>query len=227
MDLSLQQLKEIAIKLEFNHSPNIGSETLKTKLEAYAAELGTTLEEVTQSMTLDTKKVIKSIVPDSTATVEPSLNDIAEATGMSISELEKLSKLSFADAEGIQAQKTESAQTRDAMKLIRAMITCNNKNKTNYKGEIFCARNAVLPEVKKFISFGVPTHIPQILFNVIKEKQYQMYRTERTREGVEFKKSYLVPEYNIQLLPPLTPEEFNAIKTRQLAQETMEVGSAY
>jgi hypothetical protein len=104
------------------------------------------------------------------------------------------------------------------MKLVRCTITCNNKNKTNYVGEIFSVRNAVLPEVKKMVPFGVITHIPSILLNVIKEKKYQMFKVKKLPNGITTKESYLIPEYNIQVHPPITSEELEAIKQKQLAE---------
>lgn len=209
MELTLQQLKEIAVKLEFNHSPNIGLETLKSKLEVQAIELGTTLDEVAKSMfTYST---------DNASVITSEKAEISTKEKTEQEEIERLSHLSFADVDSDKAHKDEATQTHEAMRLIRAIITCNNKNKTAYQGEIFCARNAVLPEVKKFIPFGVPFHIPKILLNVIKEKQYQQYRKEK-RNGNVFNKAFLVPEYNIQELPPITRDELEAIKKKQLAE---------
>lgn len=121
-------------------------------------------------------------------------------------------------AEVEQKYQTELAKkdTREAMKLVHCIVTCNNKNKTNYQGEIFCVRNADIPAVKKFIPFGVPTHIPQILLNSIKEHKYQTFVKQKVNGNLITKPKF-IDEYVIQELPPLTAEELEAIKQRQLA----------
>lgn len=147
---------------------------------------------------------------DTKETKEPKINKN--------STIDKLATLSFADMEAKKMSKDKVKNAKEALKLIRCTISCNNKNKTSYSGEIFSARNAVIDEVKKYIPFNVPTHIPQILLNMIKEKQLQVFKKEKLANGTVVTRSYLTPEYNIQELPPLTPAEFEAIKQKQLAE---------
>ena len=111
---------------------------------------------------------------------------------------------------------------KKALKLIRCRISCNNTNKRNLKGEIFTARNAFVNEIKKFIPFNVATHIPQILYNVIKEKFMQVFYEEKNPKGFSIKRSRLMPEYNVEILPAITKQELEAIKQRQLADKTIE-----
>ena len=133
-------------------------------------------------------------------------------------EIERLSKITFSKVEADKAKEQAKLAEREAQKLTRCIINCNNKNKTSLSGEIFCARNAKIAEVKKFIPFGVPTHVPEILLNMIKEKQYQMFRKEKLANGNQITRSVLIPEYTIQILPPLTSAELEAIKQKQLAE---------
>lgn len=130
----------------------------------------------------------------------------------------KLAVMSFAELEQKKSEENKLKHSKNALKLVRCIVSCNNKNKTSYSGEIFSARNAVIDEVKKFIPFNVPTHVPTILLNMIKEKQLQMFKKEKLANGTVVTRSYLTPEYNIQELPPLTPAEFEAIKQKQLAE---------
>lgn len=106
----------------------------------------------------------------------------------------------------------------EANKLVRCVVTCNNNNKSAYSGEIFSACNAVIPEIKKFIQFGVPYHVPQIILNVIKDKKVQVYRKQRNQDGSFTTVAKEIPEYSIQILPPITAEELEAIKQKQLAE---------
>ena len=128
-----------------------------------------------------------------------------------------LANFSIEAFERKKAKKLEDETWKRAMKLERVIITCNNKNKTSYQGEIFCAKNAFIPEVKKFVPFGVPTHVPHILMSMIREKQYQTFFKKKVN-GVTQTESKLIPEYNIQELPPITSEELNAIRQKQLAE---------
>lgn len=197
--MELQQLKDIAAKVGYKYHHMTGAAKLEGELRDYCIEIGTSLEEVAGEL--------------NTEIVEPKL----PSKDSSVSMVEKLSKMTFAQAEKEASKKVSGNRAKEAMRLIRCIVTCNNKNKTSYTGEIFCARNAIVPEVKKFIPFGVPTHIPQILFNMIKEKQYQQFKTKKVN-GNTVKESFMVAEYNIQLLDPISAEEFNAIKQKQLAE---------
>lgn len=219
--MELQQLKDIAAKVGYKYHHMTGAAKLEEGLRAYCIEIGTSLEEVAGELnteSVDTGKNTEEVSEDVTTTeqhpiVEPKL----PSKDSSVSMVEKLSKMTFAQAEKEASKKVSGNRAKEAMRLIRCIVTCNNKNKTSYTGEIFCARNAIVPEVKKFIPFGVPTHIPQILFNMIKEKQYQQFKTKKVN-GNTVKESFMVAEYNIQLLDPISVEEFNAIKQKQLAE---------
>ena len=132
-----------------------------------------------------------------------------------------LANLTFAKADAANNKKNENIIRKEALKLTRCIITCNNPNKVSYQGEIFCARNKIVDAVKKFIPFGVKTHVPQILLNMIKEKKLQMFKKEKVN-GNMITRTYLIPEYNIQELPPISPEEFESIKRKQLAEGSVE-----
>ena len=219
--MELQQLKDIAAKVGYKYHHMTGAAKLEEGLRAYCIEIGTSLEEVASEISSvegeDTNSKVETpedVTPtEQPYTVEPKL----PPKDSSVSMVEKLSKMTFAQAEKETSKKASGNRAKEAMRLIRCIVTCNNKNKTSYTGEIFCARNAIVPEVKKFIPFGVPTHIPQILFNMIKEKQYQQFKPKRVNGNI-VKESFMVAEYNIQLLDPISAEEFNAIKQKQLAE---------
>jgi len=203
MNLSLEQLKDIAIMLSFQHHYNVGVEKLTEQLTKHCEGLGKNFSDVVTEYLKDQSKQEVN-----TTEVKSSLEE----------EINRLRKLTFVDVAKEQAKKDEALQIEDATKLIRCMLTCNNKNKTSYFGEVFAVRNAAISEIKKFIPFGVSTHIPQIMFNMIKEKQYQVFRKEKLPTGITVTRSHLVPEYNIQILDPISKEELEAIKKKQLAE---------
>ena len=191
MDINV--LKEVATNLGISFNGNIGFNTLLGRVETKCKELETTLEEEIDKM--DTK-------------LQEETKPAAKA--------EKKAKITFASLALAQKKKKKPVdKQKEATKLVRCIVTCNNKNKISHQGEIFTARNAVMPEISKYVHYGVPYHVPQILLNVIREKKYQMFRIEN-RNGKKIKVSFMVPEYNIQLLEDISMDELKAIKQRQL-----------
>ena len=207
--MELQQLKDIAKYLEYQHHHAIGAERLESELIKYCDEIGTSMEEAINGM----EALIASKANSLTETDGSNTN-----TELDPSVVAKLAAMSFNEAEGKAVKSARAEKQKEAMRLVRCTISCNNKNKSEFSGEIFCARNKILPEVKKFVTFGVPTHTPLILLNMIKEKQYQVFRTKKLPNGQTVKEPSLIPEYNIQELPPLTQQELDAIARKQLAE---------
>jgi hypothetical protein len=56
------------------------------------------------------------------------------------------------------------------------------------------------------------------MLNAIKERKCQMFKKVKDRFGNETSTTYLVNEYNINELGPLSREEFEAIKKKQIAE---------
>ena len=224
MEYTLQQLKEIASKLNLDYHPNIGIVKLTEKIEEIALEMGTTIEEVASTLSVNVEVDIKSLEDSLVASTEQSVSEPVKPTSTKdiakeamADEIERLKNLTFANATTSKIKRSESVQIRDAKKLVRVIINCNNKNKAGYTGDIFSAHNAHVSETK-FIPFGVPTHITQIMFNTLKEKKCQQFKKVRLPNGQEITKPYTIDEFNIEILPPLTKEELEAIKKKQLAE---------
>lgn len=188
--MNIEHLRSIANNLNISFHPAIKEDKLYQKIREYCEANNMNIDEIMNTSTDTESKEDK--------------NDY--------------SSFSFDAVDRKHNKEEADTRTKEAMHLIRCIITCNNKNKTNYKGEIFSVRNAVLPEIKKYIPFNVTTHVPQILLNVIKEKDYQLFREETLPNGNKTKRPYLIKEYNIQLLPPISTKELEAIKQKQLAE---------
>ena len=199
--MELQHLRNIANKLNFSYHHMLGAEKLEQRLRDYCKNNSISFEDISNEVLNEYKK-----------------EDKGEVLIMIKDKKMDLSKVTFDELEKSHSKEVSDKRTKDALKLVRCMITCNNKNKTSYKGEIFAARNAVVEEVKKFIPFGRPTHVPQILLNVIKEKQYQTFVEETLPNGMKVNKPHLINEYNIQILDPISKDELEAIKRKQLAE---------
>lgn len=114
-----------------------------------------------------------------------------------------------------QQQKME--RRKKATRLVRIRITSMNPLKSNMKGEIFSAGNSEVGMLKKYVPFNAEDgwHVPQIILTMIKNKKF-MTHYEVKQNGKKVKKNKLVPEYAIEILPPLTPKELTELKQRQL-----------
>lgn len=103
---------------------------------------------------------------------------------------------------------------REALKLRRIRVTCMNPQKRDYQGEIFTVSNNVLQD-RRFVPFDTAWHVPQIMYNMIKERKYQVFTKKKSPQGVEYKVGKLIPEFAIEDLPPLTKKELEKLAQRQ------------
>ena len=178
LELTLEQLKNIAIKLNYDHHPNLGIVKLTDGLTKHAEEVGTTIKEV--AIDLGYIKVQPETQEPQTTLKDDSDNKDPEVgqPGIDPDEPEYMKQLrnfSFATAEQDKAKKDEKLATREATRLIRCILTTVNKNKTSYQGEIFAVQNAFVPEQKKMIPFNVPC-INKIRLFVYNEASTPLYK---------------------------------------------------
>ena len=133
-----------------------------------------------------------------------------------------LSSMTFGKLSKAKEEINKERIEKKAMKLKRVQITCNNQNKRNWTGEIFTVQNGSLgAPIRKFVQFNVPTHVPEILYNTIKERQLQIFYTEKASNGQKVTRSKLINEFSITDLPPITAAELDAIKKKQLAEASV------
>jgi hypothetical protein len=108
----------------------------------------------------------------------------------------------------------------DAMALVRCRIYNLNPGKRDLQGEIITVANRYLGTVRKFIPFGEATengyHIPQVIYDDLKERKFQQIMT-KTVNGQITVNTRMVPEYNIEVLDPLTEEELRELALKQEA----------
>ena len=102
--------------------------------------------------------------------------------------------------------------------LRRVKIMCMNPQKREWLGEIISVGSAKWGTFKKFIPFdGQPYHIPQIMYDMLKERKCTVFHTEKQKEGRggDIRKGRLIPEFNIVDLPPLTEKELKTLADQQ------------
>lgn len=104
-----------------------------------------------------------------------------------------------------------------ALKLIRVNITCMNPAKAAYTGELFTIGNSIIPTITKMVPFGTPEgyHIPQILLDHIKSKEFQTFIPKKGKNGIDTVTSKCIREYAVEILPSLTPTEIQEIAKLQ------------
>ena len=111
------------------------------------------------------------------------------------------------------------------MKLVRCRISCMNPSKADLPGEIVTVGNRFLGTVRKFIPFSSDVndngyHIENILLNELKSRKFQSITTKRKNGQIEVS-TKMLPEFNIEILTPLTREELHDLAQRQSAAERL------
>ena len=103
-----------------------------------------------------------------------------------------------------------------ATRLIRIRLTCMNPLKKNWPGETFSTGSSKLGTIKKHVPFnGLPYHVPQIIYDMIKDRRCSsFYDVPDGRGGVK-RASRLVPEFSVEVLDPLTPAELDDLRHSQ------------
>lgn len=121
-------------------------------------------------------------------------------------------------------QAVREQQLAEQRKLVRVRVTCLNPAKAHARGEIFTISNAFFGTVRRYVPFGEMTdegwHIEQCIYEVMKERRFNSIRIRKDKTGLaEMPESRLVPEFAIEVLPDLTPEEIERLARVQAAAE--------
>lgn len=113
---------------------------------------------------------------------------------------------------------------REAQKLVRIRVACMNPAKKEWEGEIFTVGNSVVGSHTKYVPFNVDEgwHVPHIIYKHMKERKCQVFFDRRTKDGDRVREGKLISEFNIEVLPPLTPEELKELARRQAAARSIE-----
>lgn len=184
---ALIQLKAEADKLGINYHPNIGFNKLQERIEVAIAAKAQRQDEETPE-------------PNIERTHTPAhVKDRVTGRLMTPAEVRQMKR-------------------KRATELVRVRVSCMNPNKKDWEGEIFSIGNSQIPTQKKYVPFDVEEgwHIPRIMVDWLKNKKYQSFVKERDYRGREIKRAVQKSEFSVEILPPLTPEEFKALKQRQV-----------
>lgn len=122
---------------------------------------------------------------------------------------------------------TRNRLKEEQMKLIRVRISCLNPEKREWAGEFITVGNKYLGNVKKFIPFGEATdngyHVPQVLLTKLQSRKFLQKITRRNpKTGNLDIKTRFVPEFGIEILPPLTKDELRQLANQQRAAQGLD-----
>lgn len=121
-------------------------------------------------------------------------------------------------------QEVRNRLSREKLKLVRVRISNLNPAKNDLHGEIITVRNKFIGTVRRMIPFGEATdggyHIEQIIYDDLKSRRFQQIRTKRVNGQIQHE-ARLVPEYAIEVMPPLSDEERTDLAQRQQAAERL------
>lgn len=221
----LDALKIRAKTLGVSHSPNIGVDTLRAKIEEHVAKLEAAREGNTPMpdpvMTQQTTTAVMqepgkpALNPASSRNALPPMHVMLKMTP------EELHRF----PEKRRAQIIRARMHHTEMALVRCQIYNNNPAKNDLNGEIFSVQNQFLGTVRKYIPYGEATengyHIPRILLNMLLSKKYLQVRTIKDQNGFERVEKRIAPEFTIRELPPLTKDELARLAATQAARSSV------
>lgn len=140
--------------------------------------------------------------------------------GKTAAPVEEVEEVVFAPKAETQQQIRDRVR-KEALRLVRCKIYNLNPEKRDLRGEIITVANKYIGSVSKMIPFGEETdngyHIPWVLYENLKSRKFQSVSTKKTKEGTLEVIRRLVPEYNVEILDPLTAEELQEMALRQAA----------
>lgn len=176
----IEQLKEQAKEIGLTHSPNIGPDTLAKKIKLFLANQ-------------DNQIAIQQHQIQQAAAVAPAAPVVEKV--LTAEEALNLKRM---------------ASKKKATRLVRVIIECTNAAKASVQqGEMFQVGNSLVPTIKKYIPYGHPVHIEQILLSQAEEKVYQQ------RYGKYNEHTRNLKEFSITVLPDLTVAEVEDLKRMQ------------
>ena len=128
----------------------------------------------------------------------------------------------------VAAVESESAirnkQRNDALELVRIRVSCMNPNKKEWEGEIFSVGNGLIGTQKKFVPFNNDEgwHVPRCIYDMIVSRECQMFYSHKDARGNATRKSKIIKEFAVEVLPALTAEELEELARRQAMAKSID-----
>ena len=111
-----------------------------------------------------------------------------------------------------------------ASELVRVRVACMNPAKKEWEGEIFTVGNTVVGTFKKFVPFNAEDgwHVPRIIYNQLVERQCQIFVAAKDERGNPIRKSKLIKEFAVEVMPALTKDELEELARRQAMSKAID-----
>lgn len=199
----LDALKQKAKVLKISHSPNIGVDALRAKITEAMAEPEKD-ETVPQTTAVPNTVVSNELPPrDDSQDAQPTEAAVPLTRG-----------------------EIRAKQRKEQMRLVRVRIANMNPSKSDLGGEIFTVRTKYLGIVKKFVPYGEATddgyHIPYIIYEQLKSRKFLQTKIKKSKNSAQrIPQTRWVPEFSLEVLPDLTPEELKKLANQQAAAAGM------
>lgn len=192
--LELKMLKEQAVLMGLKFHPNTGLEKMRILVK-----------EAKEASTDDPE------VGEKRAEEQATIQEAAETAGAD----------TFTPMQKQTPKQLQAQRRKEAMALVRIRMTNMNPVNTNLRGVIPSVGNADVGFIKKFVPFNVPWHVPKVILNYLKGKKFVTHYevNDPSRPGKKLKRKRLVPEYAIEVLPPLTEQELQDLAQRQAMRD--------
>lgn len=167
-------------------------------------------------MAVSTKKVDESPSVLDNLKTQADIMGIAYNPKVTAKDLRKQLLASLAEDDDGDENTGEERQRieREAMKLVRCIITPMDNQLKEHQGQIFTIGNSIIPMTAKFVLFDEIYHLPKIMVDHIKEQQMQYFVNEK-RNGKTVRVSRMRKAYSVQELEPLTKEELAELARSQ------------
>lgn len=113
----------------------------------------------------------------------------------------------------------KASERKRSQKLVRVIVRPLDPRRTQLDGELVMSGNSAIGTTGKFVPFNVEAgfHIPEIIYNTLKDRTFTEFYTVQDKDGNEHTKSRQKKAFIIEVLDPLTEAEIQEIKIRQQA----------
>lgn len=129
-------------------------------------------------------------------------------------------KPSLSEAELLQQKRM--AARKESLALVRVQVTAKDPAKKNWDGAIFTVSNKNIGTVRKFVKFDAPWHVPKVIYDMLKEKEVQLFKSVRDKQGATVRQGYIAKAYSVEVLPQLSQDELEAMAADQKARNAIE-----
>jgi len=104
--------------------------------------------------------------------------------------------------------------------LTRIILTCNDPQMKDWETTPYLhVSNSILSLPRITVPFGVEWHVPKIYLDMLKNQNCTITVKSKNEQGRPITVPKEIKKYNIQELPPLTPDELAELKQSQLMRD--------